>query len=156
MTSLGFRKVNRTGRSTGVRKANRFTKLTKPFAPRPIRMLESPAWRVTSLTARRVLDRIEIELAAHGGQENGRLPVTYDDFERYGCHRHAIAAAIRELVALGLLRVTEAGRAGNAEWRRPNLFRLTYLSADNGPPTNEWARIETLGEAKAKASDARS
>jgi hypothetical protein len=119
-------------------------------------MLKSPPWRVLSLSARRVLDRIEIELAAHGGMENGKLPVTYDDFVLYGSHRHAVAAAIRELVALGFLRVTEAGRAGNAEWRKPNLFRLTYRHTDNGPPTNEWARIETIAEAKALACEARS
>ena len=54
------------------------------FAPRLIEMLESPAYRALSLSARRVLERIEIELAQHGGQDNGGLPVTYDDFERYG------------------------------------------------------------------------
>jgi hypothetical protein len=43
-------------------------------------MLESAAYCELSLSARRVLDRIEIELAKHGGVENGRLPVTYDDF----------------------------------------------------------------------------
>jgi hypothetical protein len=46
-------------------------------------MIKSPAWSVLSLSARRVLDRIEIEHADHGGNDNGRLPVTYDDFERY-------------------------------------------------------------------------
>ena len=59
----------------------------------------------------------------------GRLPVTYEDFERYGIDRHSIAPAIREAVALGFLEVTERGRAGNAEWRRPNYFRLTYKPA---------------------------
>ncbi len=156
MTALGGRKVNATGRSTGGRKTNRFTRLTEPFAPRPIRMLESPAWRVLSLSARRELDRLEIELSAHGGTENGKLPVTYDDFESYGSHRHAIAPAMRELVALGFLRVTEVGRAGNAEWRKPNLFRLTYRNTDNGPATNEWARIETIDDAKTVAREARS
>jgi hypothetical protein len=156
MTGLGSRRVDRTGRSTGRRRTNRFTRLTEPFAPRPIRMLESPAWRALSLSARRVLDRIEIEFAAHGGTENGRLPVTYDDFEHYGCHRHAIATAIRELVALGFLRVTELGRAGNAEWRKPNLFRLTYRHTSNFRPTHEWERIETISDAKFLAREARS
>ena len=53
------------------------------FAPHTIEMIKSPAWSVLSLSARRVLDRIEIEHADHGGNDNGRLPVTYDDFERY-------------------------------------------------------------------------
>ena len=30
------------------------------------------------------LDRVEIELADHGGVDNGKLPVTFDDFVRYG------------------------------------------------------------------------
>jgi hypothetical protein len=39
----------------------------------------------------------------HGGTDNGKLPTTYDDFERYGIHRHAIAPAIREAIALDFL-----------------------------------------------------
>src|SRR5690349_5431569 len=73
------------------------------FAPRTIDMLRSPAMRVLSLSARRILDRAEIELADHGGYDNGRLPITYDDFERFGIDRHAIGPAIREVVALGFL-----------------------------------------------------
>jgi hypothetical protein len=155
MTALGSRKVNRTGRSTGTRKTNRFTRLTEQFAARPIRMLSSPAYRVMSLSGRRILDRIEIEFAAHGGTSNGKLPVTYDHFKDYGIHRHAIAPAIREVRALGCAEVTEAGRAGNAEWRRPNLFRLTYRNTDNGPPTNEWEKIQDIEEAKKVARAAR-
>jgi hypothetical protein len=61
------------------------------FAGRLVEMLESPAYRVLSQSAYRVLSRVEIELAHHAGNDNGKLPVTYDDFERYGIHRHAIA-----------------------------------------------------------------
>ena len=74
--------------------------------------MRSPAWRALSLSARRILDRLEIEMADHGGTDNGKLPATYDDFERYGLHRHAIAPAIREAVALGFLEITQPGRAG--------------------------------------------
>src|SRR5262249_26631794 len=35
----------------------------------------------------------------------------------YGIDRHAIGPAIRELVALGFVEITEHGRAGNADWR---------------------------------------
>ncbi len=102
-----------------------------------------------------MLDRIEIEFASHGGTTNGRLPIPYDDFERYGIHRHAIAPAIRECVALGFIEVTEAGRAGNAEYRKPNLFRLTCRHTDNGPATNEWQRIKTVEQAHELARAAR-
>src|SRR5580692_6976274 len=155
MTALGSRRVDRTGRSSGSRKTNRFTQLETPFAARPIRLLNSPAYRALSLSGHRALSRIEIEFAAHGGTSNGRLAVTYDDFGKYGIHRHAVAPAIRELVALGLIEVTEAGRAGNAEWRRPNFFRLTYRHIDNYKPTHEWERIETDQQAEDRARAAR-
>lgn len=133
---------------------SRRTSIGEQFAPRTIRMLRSPAYCALSLSARRVLDRIEIELADHGGTDNGKLPVTYDDFERYGIHRHAVGPAIREAVALGFLEITEAGRAGNAEWRKPNVFRLTYRHTKYAP-THEWEKIETTEEAEATARAAR-
>ena len=97
----------------------RCTKIGGQFAPRTIEMLRSPAMRVLSLSARRMLDRIEIEMADHGGTDNGRLPVTYDDFQRFGIHRHAISSAIQENEALGFIQVTQRGRAGNADFRTP-------------------------------------
>jgi hypothetical protein len=122
-----------------------------------IEMLESPAFRALSLAAHRVLLRVEIELAHHGGQDNGRLPVTFDDFERYGIHRHSIAPGIREAVALGFLEITQRGRAGNAEWRQPNLFRLTYRPAKGvygSDGSHEWRKI-VEDEALAIATAAR-
>jgi hypothetical protein len=119
---------------------NRRTSIGGQFAPHTIEMLRSPAWRSLSLSARRVLDRIEIELADHGGADNGKLPIPYDDFHAYGIHRHAIAPAIRETVALGFVEITEPGCAGNAEFRRPNSFRLTYRHTKYAP-TNEWRKI---------------
>ncbi len=125
------------------RYGNRRTTIGGQFAPHTIEMLRSPAWCALSLSARRVLDRIEIELADHGGVDNGKLPVTYDDFCRYGIHRHAIGPAIREAVALGFMEITEPGRAGNAEFRKPNLFRLTYRNTRNMASTDEWKKIDT-------------
>ncbi|WP_441254289.1 hypothetical protein [Bradyrhizobium sp. 613_E4_N2_2] len=127
------------------------------WAARIIEMLESPAYRVLSVSAHRVLSRVEIELAHHGGQDNGRLPVTYADFESYGIDRHCIAPAIREAVALGFLEITAQGRAGNGEWRRPNYFRLAYKPAKGHPGhgTNEWRQFSTTEEALAVARAAR-
>lgn len=133
----------------------RRTQIGGQFSAHLIDMLRSPAWCVLSLSARRVLDRIEIEHADHGGTENSRLPITYDHFEDYGIHRHAIAPAIREAVALGFLEVTEAGRAGNAEWRKPNLFRLTYRHTDEADPTNNWKKIASTADAIIIAAMAR-
>ena len=125
------------------------------FVPRTVEMLESPAYRALSLSGHRVLSRIEVEHAHHGGKDNGKLPVTYDDFEQYGIDRHAIAPAIREVVALKFVEITSPGRAGNAEFRRPNYFRLTYLRAAKDDPTHDWRRVETAERAKQLAQDAR-
>lgn len=118
-------------------------------------MLRSSAWCVLSLSGRRIIDRIEIELADHGGMDNGKLPITYDDFVRYGINRHAIAPAIREATALGFIEVTEAGRAGNADYRKPNLFRLTYKHTNHAEATHEWKKI-AAEEAESIARAARS
>jgi hypothetical protein len=124
------------------------------FAPRLIEMLESPAFRVLSRAARQVLARIEIELAHHGGMDNGKLIVTFEQFVEYGVHRHAIAPAIRELEVLGFIEVTEHGRAGNADFRRPSKFRITYRHVNRAEPTHEWRRI-TEDDAKMIAKGAR-
>jgi hypothetical protein len=125
------------------------------FAPRRIEMLESPAYRALTLSGHRVLARVEIELAHHGGSDNGRLPVTYEDFHRYGMDRHAIAPAIRLCVALGFLEITEQGRGGNREFRTPSKYRVTYRHCDRAKPTDEWRRIQTAEGAEAIAQIAR-
>ena len=132
----------------------RRTTIGGQFAPRLIEMLESPAYRVLSLSAHRVLDRIEVELGHHAGIDNGRLPCTYDHFEEYGIHRHAIGPAIREAVVLGFIEV-KRGSAGNAEHRAPNLFRLTYRPDYRGQQTDCWRLIKTLDDAMALATVAR-
>jgi hypothetical protein len=136
---------------------NRDKSIPGQFAPRLVEMLEAPAYRVLSLSAHRIISRVEIELGHHGGNDNGRLPVTFENFENYGVDRHSIAPAIREAVALGFLEISEHGRAGNAEWRRPNYFRLTYKPAKRlpGHGTNEWRRFETIEDAHAAARAAR-
>ncbi len=138
--------------ATRLRRRNR---IAEQFAPRVITMLEAPAFRVLSLSGRRVLDRIEIELAHHGGRDNGKLPVTFDDFHEYGIDGHAIAPALREVRALGFIEITERGRAGNAEYRAPNKFRLTYRPTASCKSTDEWKRIKTIEEAKAISIAAR-
>jgi hypothetical protein len=131
-------------------------KIDGQFNARLIEMMESPAYRVLSLSAHRVLDRISIELAHHGGNDNGRLPVTYDQFEEYGIHRHAVAPAILELEALGFVEVTQRGRASAGEHRLPNLFRLTCVNCKSTPnPTHEWRRVPDMETAEALSRIAR-
>lgn len=75
-------------------------KLNEQFSLRLIAMLESPAYRALGPSGRKVLDRLEIELAHHGGNDNGKLPCPYDDFVAYGIARECVAPGIREAEAL--------------------------------------------------------
>jgi len=134
-----------------------------PWVPHRRDMLRSPAWQTLSLSARRVLDRIELELMDHGGHHwNGRLPVTYADCIKYGVRRNSVASALREAVALGFIAITEQGRGGNAAYRKPSQFRLTYVHSKEYPraaqlhePTNEWRLIKTIEDAERIAAEAR-
>jgi hypothetical protein len=121
-------------------------------------MLESPAYRVLSQSAHRAISRLELELCYHGGNDNGKLPVTFDDFVEYGIDRASVAPALREGEALGFFRITERGRGGNREYRTPNKFYLTFARGRESranPPTDEWRKIKTMEEAKAIARTAR-
>jgi hypothetical protein len=118
-------------------KPRRKTAIAGAFIAHPRQLLESLSMRVLSLAERRALDRIEFEHMAHGGAENGKLPVTYADFEKWGVRRDSIAGAIRALAALGLIEITRHGYAGAADKREPNLYRLTYISAWNAGRTDE-------------------
>jgi hypothetical protein len=121
----------------------RDTSYSGQFAGRLCEMLESPAHRVLSLAALRVLARLEIELMHHGGNENGHLTVTFRQFEDYGVPKHSIAAALGELVALGFIEITERGCAGNAGYGKANQYRLTFRPAEGFPTalTNGGASI---------------
>jgi hypothetical protein len=131
-------------------------KIDGQYVPHIRDLIDSPAWRTLSLSARRLLDRIELELLSHGGQDNGRLPVTFQQFVEYGMTRESVAPAIREAVALGLLKITRKGRAGNAEFRLPNWFMLTYVAGRGMTrPTHEWRSIATIEDAEVIAATAR-
>jgi hypothetical protein len=132
--------------------------INEQFSVHLISMLESPAYQVLTLSAHKVISRIEIELAHHGGNDNGKLPVTYQDFIDYGISRECIAPAIREAMALGFIKITRHGRAGNAEYREPTLYLLTFAYARGGrqtPPTHDWRQIKTIEEAQQIAVAAR-
>jgi hypothetical protein len=131
--------------------ANRRNAITGQWAARSIEMLESPAYRALSLSAHRALARIEIELAHHGGNDNGKLPVTFDDFVQYGVRRHSIGSSLDELETLGFIKITQHGKmAKGAEYRRPNLFLLATRSELEGvgPERCGWRRFQTMEEAE--------
>jgi hypothetical protein len=137
---------------------SRRNRINGQWSARLIEMLESPAYRALSLSAHRVISRIEIELGHHAGNDNDKLPVTCKNFIEYGVDRAAVAPAIREAEALGFIRVTEHGRGGNREFRKPNLFGLTFAHGRDSrskPPSHEWRNIQTTEEALEIARAAR-
>jgi hypothetical protein len=122
-------------------------------------MVTSPAYRVLSLSGHRVLARIEIEYMNHGGVENGRLPVTFDDFEAFGISEKSVAPGLREVQALGFARITERGRPSKSDFgRHPSKFELTYLrgaAPHFEVPTDDWKKHKTLEDALRVAKEAR-
>ena len=149
-----LRKRNRSGQKAGVSK----THFDETYIRRKYAMMASPAYMVLSLSAHKVMARLEIEFGRHKGkpEANGALPCTFDDFAEYGIHRNSIAPAIRELVALGFIRVTRKGSAGNERYRLPALYLLTYQHHGSHAMLEDgWKRIQTLEEAELIAENAR-
>lgn len=155
------RKVDKTGRSTGKFASSKTRKghgpIGEQFFWQGRGMLESPAMTVISGPALKILMRIGREHLAHGGAENGRLPVTYQDFKAAGVARSTIALALAELVALGLIERTDAGRMGWGEDKgRPSTYRLTWIgTAERSKPTNEWQRHKSVEDAEQAVAEAR-
>ena len=129
--------------------------ISEQFSAHPVSLLWSPAWVVLSRGARMFLDRLELELCLHGGHDNGKLPLTVRDCVKYGMHPNAVSPAQREVQALGLAELTRRGRAGNREYRQPNLWRLTYINSLEIGPTHEWRAISTIERADEIATAAR-
>jgi hypothetical protein len=117
--------------------------IDQPWVWMTSEMLSSEALKSLSGNAHKVLARICIEHMAHAGLENGRLKVTYSDFQAYGIPKRAIPYAIKEVTAAGFARVTQPGRrVCGADKGAAAQYRLTWLSValpgDHSPATNEW------------------
>jgi hypothetical protein len=144
--------MNRNGQTV------RRNTLAKHFNTRPVELLNSPAFRVLSRHALLAQARIELELRQHGGHGNGKLIVTTQQFIEYGIERRRVPEALRELDALGIIRITVHGRGGNAEHWQPNCFLLNYLCGAvdaHDQITDVWNRFKTLEEAEEVAAAAR-
>jgi hypothetical protein len=140
---MPYKTEDAAGRPTGKLRTRR-NKLQEVFVPHFRSMLESPAWGALSITARRILDRLELEHLAHGGKENGKLVCTYDDFVKYGARRHSIKLAILQLRQLGFIEVTQWGRQAVGDGRVPSKYRLTYVPTVEPcyQATHEWRRFK--------------
>jgi hypothetical protein len=141
-------KHNATGRTTGKLKGHRRSKFSGQFIMVPVDMLRSPAWALLNLTDRRILDRMELEHADHGGADNGALPVRYADFKAFGIRQQSIALSLRRLMALGFIVRTAQGRRAFADIPGSAAqYRITYIDARGIGRTNDWQKISSLDEA---------
>lgn len=116
-------------------------------------MRESVAWSMLSGNVKLILERVELEHMRHGGNENGRLPVTYSDFVKAGLRRGAVAQSIAISEALGFIECMDRGRAARAEHRFPAIYRGTYFMG-NLDPTHEWKAITTVEDAQRRIDNA--
>ena len=91
-----------------------------------------------------------LEYLQQGRHENGKLKVTYNDFEAYGIARKSIPEGIAYAEGLGFIRV-QRGRPGRADNRFPSKYGLTWLwDRDfDAPPNNKWQRIKSGEDAEA-------
>lgn len=139
------RRHDATGRSTSakpVKKVNTGPPKGVPWVWHSAAMLRSAAWRGMGIHARRLLEFLELEHMAHGGNENGRLCAPYAQLREWGIGRRFIRAAIDDAERRGLLRVERGGRKGTV-MNETSRFRLTYLAAKTADgawqePTNDW------------------
>lgn len=119
-------------------------------------LLESPAWAALNLAARQCLDRIDIELMAHGGRGNGHLIVTFRDFANYGVSPKSVEVALTTLVALGFIEMIPGHASPNPEYGRAMRFRLLSRAGVDGPPLEErWRTFTTDIDASAAVARAR-
>src|SRR5262245_55501185 len=112
------------------------SKLQEQFVPRPINMI--PLLLRLSISAQRLLLRLEQEWARRAGKENGRLQLRYDQFVSAGISRRLIKRARSDLEACGIIAVTRGKPAPPI--KAPLLFRLTYLPTADALPTHDWKK----------------
>lgn len=123
---------------------------TGPFVMHRRDLLESCAWRVLTIQARRLLDRIELEHLRRGGKHNGNLKVSYNAFRDHGVGRRgSIVWAISQAEALGLIEVVHGGRGA------ANAYRLTYLPSPAADATDEWRAVADIDDAKRRVAAGR-
>jgi len=126
------------------RKTGRRYEAPTPYFQFPLELIGSVAMAALSLGARRVLDRLIIEHLGNAGRHNGKLAVSYSQLETHArVHRKEVAAALAELVDVGLIVIVHGRRPKGSAKTRPNFYRLTFLPDHEGIwPSEEWRRFE--------------
>jgi hypothetical protein len=117
-------------------------------------MLQSPAFIGASINCRRLIAALEVENMNHGGKENGRLVMPYNQLQRiWRMPRRLIRQAIDEAIERGLIEVKRGLRQCYST-SVPSTYRLTFRSAFEGrprqevKPTDEWRRYRKKTDRK--------
>jgi hypothetical protein len=114
----------------------------RPYIEIPVALKESPAYQSLSLNERRMLDRIELELAhrwqTDGRNRNGDLAVTHRNFAAAGIRKDSIKTLLDGLESKKLIEVTERGCWDEGKDRRPSRYRLTYIDTADAAYATEW------------------
>jgi hypothetical protein len=95
------------------------------------------------------LDRIDIELASHGGRHNGDLIITRRDFAAFGVSPKAQLRGIAGLVALGLISWKPGHASPDPAHGRAARFGILYRATRDGTADEQWRRFKTPAEVKA-------
>lgn len=114
-------------------------------------MFASPAYRVLSGLARRVLACLILEHLDHGGRDNGRLICPYGQIMEYCCTKDktAVSRALQELRELGFIDFKKGWGAGKDGDHAPNEYLLTFLPvSEDQAAANKWAHIQSIEDAK--------
>jgi hypothetical protein len=118
-------------------------------------MIDSPAWGALSATDQRAYVALRRVL---GRSNNGDLSLPLSRARHYGVTSPAtLAKALRSLVAVGLIAVTRRGGCTRGGQRLPTLYRFTDEQVFEMPgklidaykATDDWKRIESIGQGKA-------
>lgn len=111
------------------------------WVPHRLEMLVSPAWRARPIAVMRIIERLEEEHLRHGGTQNGKLYVSFLQFQSAGVSKRVIKPALECAAALGLVEIVKEGEA-RGDVRPPNAYRLTFLPVGKAIPTDEWKRVK--------------
>lgn len=108
-------------------------------------VLSSSLWAALSISSRRVLDALMVELMSNAGRENGNLAVTYLQLEAFGVTKADIRKALLELQICCFVRLTHQGLrvAGGGD---PSRYALTWFDTHIRTPnaamrTDAWRDV---------------
>ncbi|MEM9762075.1 MAG: hypothetical protein AAF968_06140 [Pseudomonadota bacterium] len=124
-----------------------------PFVLRSLEMYQSLAWQALDFVEKAILECLEIEHLSQGGAQNGRLIVTYNEFEKAGIRRSKIKRALDRLQALGFIEYSTFGYDEACGKRHANNYTLTYVNSRHETrkgayhpaprPSNAWRKLNS-------------